>query len=84
LERFDADVFTVHGLFTAAECQQFIERGESVGFEAATVRTSGGPQMMTGIRNNDRAILDDPELALSVWERVRDPSACRDGVFLYS
>jgi len=28
--------------------------------------------MVTGIRNNDRAIVEDPTLADAVWERVRD------------
>ena len=67
----DKDIFTVSGLFTPLECQELIAKGEAIGFEAASVSTSSGPQMMTNIRNNDRVIMDDPEFARSVWERIR-------------
>nr|CAA9292977.1 hypothetical protein AVDCRST_MAG63-4507 [uncultured Armatimonadetes bacterium] len=67
----DNDIFTVSGLFTPDECRHLIDKGEAMGFEAASVRTSGGPQMMTNVRNNDRAVFEDPEFARSVWERVK-------------
>ena len=67
----DPDIFTISDLFTPDECRALIERGEAMGFEAATVRTHGGPQMMTAVRNNDRAVFDDPAMAESVWERVK-------------
>jgi len=66
----DPDVFTVAGVFTAAECSALIERAESIGFDAASVRTRSGPKMMTNIRNNDRVNLDDPELAELMWTRI--------------
>jgi predicted 2-oxoglutarate/Fe(II)-dependent dioxygenase YbiX len=65
------DIFTVADLFTDSECRDFIDRGESLGFEAASVTTTAGPQMMTNVRNNDRAIYSAPEFAASIWERVR-------------
>ena len=66
----DPDVFTVAGVFTAEECSALIERAESIGFDAASVRTPSGAKMMTKIRNNDRVNLDDPELADLMWSRV--------------
>lgn len=69
--RLDADIFTVDAVLSPDECRALIARGEALGFEAATVRTSSGPQMMTGVRNNDRVVFDDPALAADLWERVR-------------
>jgi len=63
-------LFTVADLLTPAECQQLIERGERIGFEAASVATAAGAKMMTNLRNNDRATFDDPALAAQLWERV--------------
>lgn len=65
------NLFTVADLLTPAECEQLIERGEGIGFEAASVATVGGPKMMTNVRNNDRVTFDDPALAAQLWERVR-------------
>ena len=68
----DKDIFTVSCLFTPQECQELVAKGEAIGFEAASVTTSSGAQMMTNIRNNDRVIMEDPEFARAVWERVRE------------
>lgn len=69
--QLDLDIFTVSEVLSGDECSQLIERAESVGFEAASVRTHSGPQMMTNIRNNDRVVLVDETLASVMWERVR-------------
>jgi len=71
LEKIDDDIFTVSGIFDRDECLHLVERAESIGFEAASVRTSSGPQMMTNIRNNDRVVFNDAELAAKMWERIR-------------
>jgi hypothetical protein len=62
-------LFTVSDLLEPEECLTFIERGESIGFEAASVSTPGGPKMLPGVRNNDLATFDDP--ALAEWFRQR-------------
>jgi len=64
-------IFTVSGIFTPEECRDLIAYGEGLGFEAAAVTTTAGPKMMPDLRNNDRAMFDDPVFAESVWERVR-------------
>ncbi|HET6247071.1 MAG TPA: 2OG-Fe(II) oxygenase [Tepidisphaeraceae bacterium] len=66
------NLFTVSSVFTEAECADLIVRAENMGFEAATVATTGGPKMLTNVRNNDRVTFDDPALAASVWERIRE------------
>ena len=69
-EFIDPDVFTVAGVFSTAECAALIARAESIGFEAASVRTHSGAKMLPKIRNNDRVNLNDPELAALMWSRV--------------
>lgn len=79
LHQIDSDIFTVSNIFSRAECIELVERAESMGFEAASVRTSSGPQMMTHIRNNDRVVFDDAELAGEMWERIRSFLPALDG-----
>lgn len=78
-EFVDPDVFTVSGVLTIDECQGLIERAETIGFAAASVRTHAGPKMMTNIRNNDRVNLDDPELADLMWSRISAVLPILDG-----
>lgn len=68
----DPDVFTVSNLFSEAECNELINRAESIGFEPASVRTRHGQKMMTKIRNNDRVVLNDSKIAEEMWIRVCD------------
>lgn len=78
-EFVDPDILTVAGVFTATECSALIERAESIGFNAASVRTHSGPKLMTNIRNNDRVNLDDPDLAALMWSRISPVLPSLDG-----
>ena len=79
LHKIDDEIFTVSGVFDRDECLHLVARAESIGFAAASVRTSSGPQMMTHIRNNDRIVFDDVELAGKMWERIRTNLPTLDG-----
>ena len=75
----DPDIFTVDGVLSFDECQALIERAESIGFQAASVRTNSGPKMMTNIRNNDRVVFEDAELAELMWSRIVSVLPSLDG-----
>lgn len=60
-------VMTVDGFFSREQCRDLIEYSEANGFEPATVRMSEGAKMRTDIRNNDRFVFDDFELAGDLW-----------------
>ena len=62
-------------MFTAAECAAFIEQAEQIGFEPATITTLKGAELNQEVRNNDRIIFDNFDLALRIWRRVA-PDAC--------
>jgi predicted 2-oxoglutarate/Fe(II)-dependent dioxygenase YbiX len=67
----DDGIFTIDSVFSPVECRLLIDRAESIGFEAATVRSTDGPVMMTNIRNNDRVVLEDQALANEMWRRIQ-------------
>jgi prolyl 4-hydroxylase len=64
--------FTIPNILSTLECTAMIEKVEVIGFAPATVSLATGPQMMTGIRNNDRVKFDDPELAKLLEERLEN------------
>lgn len=63
-------LFTLPHFLTPDECRALIIRGESLGFEPASVSTAAGPQMLANVRNNDRVTFDDPAYAATLWPRV--------------
>ncbi|NKI93552.1 2OG-Fe(II) oxygenase [Rhizobacter sp. SG703] len=63
-------VFSTRNLLLADECAALIELAEQRGFGAATVRTDGGPQVMSTVRNNERAQFEAPEWIALVWQRM--------------
>ncbi|MEC7121222.1 MAG: hypothetical protein VXW65_15155, partial [Pseudomonadota bacterium] len=66
IETFDA-------VFTPEECQQFIDLSEQKGYEAATITLGRNHfELRTEVRNNDRVIYDDTQLAEQLFERLRD------------
>lgn len=64
-------IYTIADVLSFAECVELIDRAERIGFAAATVGRRGGGRMMPQVRNNDRVILEDLQLAGLMWERIR-------------
>ena len=63
-------ILEVEDAFSAEECMELIDRIESLSPKAATVNTASGVVVDTDVRNNDRVIFEDEELAQSVVERI--------------
>ena len=55
---------------SAEECAEQIRRAEAVGFEDAPVQSFRGVVMRKDIRDNTRVMLEDPDRALWIWERL--------------
>jgi hypothetical protein len=64
-------IIKVEGLLTLEECGALIAKIESLGPVVATINTRFGASVRTDIRNNDRVIFDDEELARTLLDRVR-------------
>ena len=79
LFQHDLGIFTVDSLLSASECSDLISRGESIGFEPASVRTHSGQKMMSNIRNNDRVVFNDEILAADLWGRIAEILPVVDG-----
>lgn len=65
-------VFTVEEFLTKQECEKLIGISEDVGFEEALVTTAKGSVRVAGIRNNDRVMFVNEEMADWLWERAAD------------
>lgn len=64
------DIFTVSNILSPQECAEYIALSESIGYTAAPITTIWGFEMRPDIRNNDRVILDAPERAAFLWNRI--------------
>lgn len=67
----DRGIFTISNVLTADECREMIAFAERRGFDEAPINTFDGPQLDKELRNNDRAIVDDFDMARRIWSRVR-------------
>lgn len=65
------DLFVVHDFLSSEECAQYIAASEAAGYGDAPINSFGGPVMRKDIRNNDRVMVDDPEFAAAIWDRLR-------------
>jgi prolyl 4-hydroxylase len=70
-------VQTVADVLSPAECTRLIERIEALGPTTAPITTPRGFVMRTDIRNNDRVVFDDPDLARELFSRIRGAIAPR-------
>ncbi len=64
------EIFTLDHILTPEECAEYITFTENIGYTDAPINTMRGFQIRPDIRNNQRVILDVPERALNLWQRV--------------
>lgn len=65
-------VFTVAPFFTPQECHQYIRISEDCGYEDALVSSPHGQILRTDVRNNQRVLFRNDEIARMLWERAAD------------
>jgi predicted 2-oxoglutarate/Fe(II)-dependent dioxygenase YbiX len=66
----DDRTFVIPCFLSPEECDRFIARSESTGYEDAPITTSAGFVMRKDIRNNERVMVDDPALAAELFARA--------------
>ncbi|SME99843.1 2OG-Fe(II) oxygenase [Pseudobacteriovorax antillogorgiicola] len=64
------DIYLVDAVLSKTECQELIDRSETLGFEPSELCTSCVPTR-SGIRNNDRVEFEDETLAKTLWNRCK-------------
>ncbi|WP_448274217.1 hypothetical protein [Nostoc sp. DSM 114160] len=63
-------IFTLENILSPAECAEYINLTENIGYTDAPITTHRGFKMRPDIRNNQRVMLDDRERAFDLWQRV--------------
>ena len=71
------NVGTIAGFLSPAECTDFVQFGEAVGFAEAPISTAMGMVMRKDVRDNDRVMIDDAEKAQALYERLSQHLAPR-------
>lgn len=72
-ERLREDsVYLIHDLLTPQECAEYVQFAEYRGFDEAPITTSAGFVMRKDIRNNTRVMVDDQQIADTLWSRARE------------
>ncbi len=79
----DGDVFVVHDFLTPDECWHFVACSEAAGYGDAPINAGLAQQVVRkDVRNNDRVMIDDWELARTLWGRARPLVPPRRGRWL--
>ena len=69
---YHPEIFVIEDFLSATECDELIEKANEIGFEEAKVQVGEGKQsMMKNVRNNERILYPDPQLAEDLWQRAR-------------
>ncbi len=65
-------IWTIENFLTKEECLNLIIFSEHKSYDEATVSLKTGAKMMKNIRNNDRLIYEDKELAQKYWQKLQE------------
>lgn len=75
-------IFVIENFLSTEECIDLIRLSEEIGFEEAKVQVGNNKQeILKGVRNNERILYNDPELAAKLFNRAKD--FLPDGTDLY-
>jgi prolyl 4-hydroxylase len=64
------DIFLIDQFWSIKKCDEFIAKSECKGYEPATVQTETGPRVVDHVRNNNRVLYKDFELAQQLWNEL--------------
>lgn len=63
--------FILLDVFTHEECEQWIKITEKRRYTPALLNLGAQSVLMTDIRNNDRCMIDDVDMAQTIFERIK-------------
>ncbi len=66
------NIWTIEGFLDKTECQNLITYSENIGYQEAEVSLATGATMLKSVRNNDRLLYKNEELAQNYWEVLKD------------
>jgi hypothetical protein len=65
------DIFVIQDFLSVEECKHYIALSESAGYGDAPINSLGGFVMRKDIRNNDRVMIDNYQMASQLWTRLQ-------------
>lgn len=69
---YGAGLFSIPNFLNENDCSMFISKANALGFEEAPIETLDGPVQLKDIRNNDRTIFDDENLASMLFNKAKE------------
>ncbi len=65
------DIYTIDNFWTKLECEDFISKTETIGYEPATITTEKGQKLVKEVRSNDRVMYCDNILDGKIWQNLK-------------
>jgi len=65
-------IITIDNFWSEKECEEYIAKSESIGYEAAKISTEKGDKVVESVRNNHRVLHKDIDLANLIWEKLKN------------
>ncbi|NOQ70930.1 MAG: oxidoreductase, 2OG-Fe(II) oxygenase [Crocinitomix sp.] len=69
-EQISENVWIIDNFLSEEECVFHIKASEMMGYEFAKVNINGKQTVMASVRNNQRVLMLDDDLANEIWERL--------------
>jgi prolyl 4-hydroxylase len=61
------DIFLIQNFWSPEKCDDYVLKTEKQGYTPATIQTENGPRLVDFVRNNNRVICKDLQLANDLW-----------------
>ena len=71
VQKLREGIFIIEGFMLPEECSYYVSTGEDLTYKEATVDTGKGHMMIKGVRNNDRVLYENKQLASEIWEKIK-------------
>lgn len=74
-------IFIIENFLTDEECDKYIKRAEKQTFEDAKINLHGRQVMSKGIRNNERLMIFDENMAENLFEKAKEFLPEKAGIY---
>ena len=66
------NIYIIENFITPKACDNYIQMAEKIGFEEAKVNIGGRQIIKKGVRNNQRIMHKDEQLAHTFWDKLKN------------
>ncbi len=79
VNRLNEQVYTIEGFLSKENCVRLINQSEIIGYSDATVETERGAKRIAEVRNNQRVLFTDYDLAATLWNTAKEYAPVKIG-----